>query len=1012
MTVLVNGNTVPEPNETFKVNLTSVSGATGNPTATGTILNDDGTATISINAATNIVAGTAGGVNALFTVTISSLVALPITVSFATQDNTAVANTDYVAQSGILTFDASHPESQVISVPILGAATAKPNETFFVNLSSLVVPPSESAALGNAQSTGTIIRQGLIVSNASVNEGPVGNTNHAVFTVTLNAVQDHTVTVTYATADGTATTADGDYVPTSGTLTFAAGVTSQAVSVAVVGNNVVEPNEAFSLNLSNPVGTAIIDGTGIGTIFNNAGLQARVRVVLAQPNGTPLSAPLNVNDPFLLEVMVTDIQAMPTGIYQDFVNAVYDSNLVNLASGATITYGAAFPVSHSASLATLGQVIDAGGISGSLVPPADPTAEELLFSVPMTAANNGLASFTVGPSLVQGHDLLEFGVDQPVPTSAIDFEGASVNIGNNVFVVNNVSQNEGNSGTTPFVFTVSRLLPPVPGDTATVVYTTMDGTATIADNDYVATNGTLTFSPTDMTETVTVLVNGDTKDEPDETFKLVLSNPSSGATVSGSPGIGTIVNDDAPPTISIATPDATPEGQNQNFVVSLGQVSGKTVTVDYTTASLAGDTATAGLDYTPTSGTLTFAPGDMQMTISVALLADVLVEPTETFHVVLSNPTNATLSNAQAVGSILDVPPAIISGFVYVDLNNDGIKESTEVGIAGVTLTAIRSGSNTTVTTTTAADGSYSFAGLQPGTWTVIETQPGFFVDGRDTLNGVDSPTNDEFTGITLLPSQNASGYDFGELGLRAQFAATFINRRAYFASSIVTGELGASESDNHFGESARRRRMGFVRWRMGRNTRHPGGVFVRHRQHDIVRQQSGADRAVDPVGDRRSVAVHRRTGRSVLPQSHWHQHQRRTVGDRRTDWQHDFEQRGHAVDDDHHDGRRDHHGRHAREHDLDDVDPHGNLAHRDRPGPGPGKEVGLLAMREMLIRSKDKWPRGHLFFFDPASLAAIASPPRLLPQLPRGADPVIIPVGLPHASRTVFTPPKMTRAP
>ena len=79
------------------------------------------------------------------------------------------------------------------------------------------------------------------------------------------------MTVDYATADGTATTADGDYVAASGTLTFAPGVTTQTVTVTVNGDAKFEANETFVVNLTGPVNATILDGQGIGTITNDDG---------------------------------------------------------------------------------------------------------------------------------------------------------------------------------------------------------------------------------------------------------------------------------------------------------------------------------------------------------------------------------------------------------------------------------------------------------------------------------------------------------------------------------------------------------------------------------------------------------------------------------------------------------------------------------------------------------------------------------------------------------------------
>jgi len=108
---------------------------------------------------------------------------------------------------------------------------------------------------------------GLAVNDVSVVEGNSGTTS-LVFTVTLSAASTKTVTVNYATANGTAT-AGGDYTATSGTLTFAAGVRTQTVTVSTWGDTTSEGNETLMLNLSGAVNAAILDNQGIGTILND-----------------------------------------------------------------------------------------------------------------------------------------------------------------------------------------------------------------------------------------------------------------------------------------------------------------------------------------------------------------------------------------------------------------------------------------------------------------------------------------------------------------------------------------------------------------------------------------------------------------------------------------------------------------------------------------------------------------------------------------------------------------------
>lgn len=789
ITVAVNGDTTTESNETFVVNLSAISGPVGTvqTPATATILNDDGTPTFTINDVT-IVGGASGLSNAVFTVNLSLPVSQLVTVSYATQDNTAVANEDYLAQSGILTFAPGGPQQQTITVPVVGSAVPVPDETFFVNLSSV----SEGAAIGDSQAVGTIIRQGISISNPTVLEGNSGNTA-AVFTVSLSQAQDHQVTVAYATANGTATTVNNDYQSTSGVLTFVAGETAKFITVPIVGDTTVEPNENFFVNLSNSTGLAIFSGQGTGTIINDDGQKALIQLVLADSSGTelPPNSTLEVNENFLLQVYVQDIQANPTGIAAAYLDILYTSTLVSV--NGPIIFSPNFPNIQSGNTGTPG-LIDEAGAFGDLAPPAQPGNRQLLFSVPLRAIDVGLANFLADPADAAEHQVLEYTNDEPIPPAAINFVNASVNVGTNVVSVNNVTKAEGNSGTTDFVFTVTRFL--ATAETATVVYSTANGSAT-SGSDYIAQSGTLTFNIGDTTKLITISVVGDSTDENDETFFVNLSNPV-GVAASQSPGTGTITNDDSPVSVSIGAASAS-EGGTLSFPVTLSAVSGKTVTVAYTTASaLSGNLATAGLDYAATSGTVTFAPGQTSATITVQALEDLLVESSEVFRVVLSSPSNATLGAASGTGTILDVPPAIITGMVFADLNNNGVKDGNEAGIEGATVTATRVGTGVIQSAVTDANGVYTLLGLQPGTYTLKELQPGFFNDGRDFRLGIESPTNDQYDNIVLAPSGVASGYNFGEKGLRSEFVNIFLNNRAFFASSIVTNHWGPTTSTSN----------------------------------------------------------------------------------------------------------------------------------------------------------------------------------------------------------------------
>ena len=267
ITVLVTGDTVIEPDEAFFVNLSSPTNATiARRQGQGSILNHDPTLpALSINDV-SVSEGTSGTRNAVFTVSLTPASAQTVTVTYATADGTATADTDYLSAEGALAF-APGETTKTITVITKGDTLNEANETFFVNLSD----PS-NASIGKGQGQGTILNDDalpkLTINDISVVEGNAGTTD-AVFTVKLTPASGRTVTVNYATADGTGTVASNDYVPTSGTLTFAPGETSKTIAVAINSDTVKERNETFFVNLTGATNAAIKRTRGRCTITND-----------------------------------------------------------------------------------------------------------------------------------------------------------------------------------------------------------------------------------------------------------------------------------------------------------------------------------------------------------------------------------------------------------------------------------------------------------------------------------------------------------------------------------------------------------------------------------------------------------------------------------------------------------------------------------------------------------------------------------------------------------------------
>ncbi|HEX4608391.1 MAG TPA: Calx-beta domain-containing protein [Urbifossiella sp.] len=170
--------------------------------------------------------------------------------------------------------------------------------------------------------------------------------------------------------------------------------------------------------------------------------------------------------------------------------------------------------------------------------------------------------------------------------------------------------------------------------TVTVHYQTADGTAT-AWSDYTPASGTLTFAPGQTAASFSVPIIDDGLIESDETVGLSLSMPS--GAVLGAPAAATLTihdNDALPPSVAFAsTAYSVPEPAGSAVVtVTLSAAATQTVTVAYWTFP---GTATAGADYTPVSGTLTFAPGQTAAVFTVPIIDDTLVEGDETVQLVL-----------------------------------------------------------------------------------------------------------------------------------------------------------------------------------------------------------------------------------------------------------------------------------------------------------------------------------------------------------------------------------------
>jgi hypothetical protein len=213
---------------------------------------------------------------------------------------------------------------------------------------------------------------------------------------------------------------------------------------------------------------------------------------------------------------------------------------------------------------------------------------------------------------------------------------------------------EGNAGTVNAVFTVT--LDEAPAANVTVKYDVVDEGATLAGGDFVANSGTLTFTPGQTSKTINVQVRGDRVGEFEEGFLVRLADATN-ADIVDRDGRGVIIDDE--PHIVSFTGGTVTEGNSGTvpltFTVTLSAASDAPVTVTYGTADY---TAVSATDYTPVTGTVTFAPGQTTQTFTIPVKGDLVPENEEYVYGVITGGTNVLIPNAlHALGTIKDTDP-------------------------------------------------------------------------------------------------------------------------------------------------------------------------------------------------------------------------------------------------------------------------------------------------------------------------------------------------------------------
>jgi len=509
-----------------------------------------------------------------------------VTVDYAASGGSASAGLDYDALGGTLTFGPGQ-RAAAFDLVLHGDAEPEGQETVEISLSN----PTGGAEIGSP-STATVV---------IVDDEPVVELASALYVVpegrqvVLSAVRSGDLsapaTVDYATSDGSASAPD-DYRAVAGTLSFPPGAARRVIGVATVPDRTDEGDEMLTVTLDNPVG-ATLGAQSAATVTvrdNDTGGELRflrptfsvgeaagvLRVVVQRRAGTAAEV--------TVECRITGGSATPGADYE---------------APATDPVVLSFRPGQRTQTLTLPILDDSEGEGSETI--------ELALANPTGGATLGSPATAV----------VAIG-DDDAPT--FSFTAAAFRVAEGAPRVR-VSVRRMGSGL----------------DSATVDFAAGPGTAS-SGVDFEAQSGTLTFGPGVARQTFVVPIANDTLDEGPETIELTLTNPSPGTFLAlPQRALLTILDDDRAGRIELASP-AISAGEGDGLAtIKVFRRNGAAGDATVQFAVTAGS-ASAGTDFAPVSGTLTFPPGEHVQTIDVSLVAGAVSEPAESVVVSLSDP--------------------------------------------------------------------------------------------------------------------------------------------------------------------------------------------------------------------------------------------------------------------------------------------------------------------------------------------------------------------------------------
>lgn len=630
ITLQVAGDYRLEASEGLRVELydPATGSSLGTASASATITNDD-TGLAIATTRSGLVEGDGGTVIHEFTVTRSGVTSGTTTVEWSLSGQVDAGDfADGVLPTGILTFGPGET-SKVIQVAVRGDRDVEGDESFTVTLGNA----SGHADILVGQAQGSIISDDVGVSihaqQPEVAEGAAGQTQVLRFTVTRSGDLSAPVSVSWV-ASGLQADDFAAGTALNGLVQFAPGETSRVIELTLAGDAVLENDETLTLTLGNPAEnpahaqTQLLTGSASTLVRND---DVGLSIVADQASASESDAGQERSFTFTV-TRAGDLGATSVDWKVQVGAGVDAASLADFVAGQDALGG------------------NAGLPSGTLQFAEGETSVQITVRV-------------AGDGHIELDEAFSVELQARDGNTELTVASAETRIGNDDmgFSITPLAADkaEGHSGTTAFTFTVTRA-----GDlgSAALVDWSLAGIADAADFD--ASSGTLSFAAGEASKTLTVLVKGDLQVEADETFRVELGNArlddgTPQNVVDGS-AEGVIRNDDQGFAV-LAERSAVTEGSSGSQtviyrIVRSGELSGS-ATVDYLVTGSNGGDASDTLGGLP-SGTLSFAPGQSELTVSFELVGDTRVEGDESFTLTLSNPSAGLVTGASATTVVQD----------------------------------------------------------------------------------------------------------------------------------------------------------------------------------------------------------------------------------------------------------------------------------------------------------------------------------------------------------------------